>query len=387
MTVSETICTSVDAPGFGLVFAGFVIHYYFGRVIGRFIHTENPMGRPSKPYWRADRGSWVCTIHGKQYTLARGRGNRKTAMATFRTLMSEVSSARQPTAVLALDSLAESFLDHAQENTAPMTYEFYRRHIAEFVNFVGLTHAATSVRPHHVTAWIATHQWNDTTRASAISAIKRLFSWARKQGFLEGDRLSGMEKPTPLSRGPIMTRPQAEALVESAEDQNLRQILRFLLETGCRPNEAMKFEGYMLDQESSCVVMPSKTTRRTRKPRIIYLNPTALQLAVDRAARFAEGPIFRTADGAPWTRDVLCKRVYRLRGPLGLGHEATPGAFRHLFVTDALEREVPIATVAELVGHTTTTMTARHYSHLYDRKDHLRGALARVRPGKKSPTD
>jgi len=42
---------------------------------------------------------------------------------------------------------------------------------------------------------------------------------------------------------------------------------------------------------------------------------------------------------------------------------------------------VPIATVAALVGHTSTSMIARVYSHLVDRIDHLREHADRVHGG------
>ena len=46
--------------------------------------------------------------------------------------------------------------------------------------------------------------------------------------------------------------------------------------------------------------------------------------------------------------------------------------------TDALERGVPIATVAELLGHTTTNTITKHYSHLSEKSEHLREAAVRA---------
>ena len=52
---------------------------------------------------------------------------------------------------------------------------------------------------------------------------------------------------------------------------------------------------------------------------------------------------------------------------------------RHLFATDGLERGVPIATMAELLGHSSTKMISERYSHLADRHEHLKSALEVVR--------
>ncbi len=46
----------------------------------------------------------------------------------------------------------------------------------------------------------------------------------------------------------------------------------------------------------------------------------------------------------------------------------------HSFATDALINGVGIAQVAELLGHTSTEMVMRHYSHIAGKIDHM-GAL------------
>jgi site-specific recombinase XerD len=51
---------------------------------------------------------------------------------------------------------------------------------------------------------------------------------------------------------------------------------------------------------------------------------------------------------------------------------------RHAFVTDALERGVPIATLAQIVGHRDTKMIAQVYSHLHEKKKHLREAVKKA---------
>jgi integrase len=47
---------------------------------------------------------------------------------------------------------------------------------------------------------------------------------------------------------------------------------------------------------------------------------------------------------------------------------------RHTWITDALEREVPVATVAELAGHKDLKMIQQHYGHLSEKRKHLQAA-------------
>lgn len=51
---------------------------------------------------------------------------------------------------------------------------------------------------------------------------------------------------------------------------------------------------------------------------------------------------------------------------------------RHSYITDALERGVPVATVAELAGHKDLKMIATHYGHLSEKRHHLAEAARRV---------
>jgi integrase len=63
---------------------------------------------------------------------------------------------------------------------------------------------------------------------------------------------------------------------------------------------------------------------------------------------------------------------------LGYGPEGALESFRHQWITDALERGVSIATVAELCG-TSPEIIATHYSKLRHRAEHLADAAAQVR--------
>jgi len=62
----------------------------------------------------------------------------------------------------------------------------------------------------------------------------------------------------------------------------------------------------------------------------------------------------------------------------GIPHAIAYG-LRHSFATTALVNGVPDALVAELLGHSGTTMLHKHYSHLTAQSQALREALNRVR--------
>ena len=67
-----------------------------------------------------------------------------------------------------------------------------------------------------------------------------------------------------------------------------------------------------------------------------------------------------------------------MRKSCGLAKDVTAYVRRHSWATDALERGVLIATVSELLGHTSTAMVSAHHSHLSERTEQLRKAAEAV---------
>jgi integrase len=94
-----------------------------------------------------------------------------------------------------------------------------------------------------------------------------------------------------------------------------------------------------------------------------------------RAKLYPTGPLFRQhRSDRPWNSNAIRCRFRRLRAKLGLAAGAVCYGLRHAFCTDALERGVPVATVAQLMGHRDYKMVATVYAHLHDKQQHLRDA-------------
>lgn len=89
------------------------------------------------------------------------------------------------------------------------------------------------------------------------------------------------------------------------------------------------------------------------------------------------GPLFRNSRGQSWNRNSIRCRFRRLRKKLNLDKGVVAYAYRHTFATAGLEEGVPIATMAELLGHTSPKMITEHYGHLDQKTAHLREAARR----------
>jgi integrase len=273
------------------------------------------------------------------------------------------------------------FLDHAKESVKPLTVEFYVRHLGGFGRAWG-DEWAREIRPRHVLEWLAGKPWASSTRRGAVACVKRAFSWGTAQGYLASDPLAAMPKPPVRRRETIPTSADVEAILAASRCRAFRDFLVAVMETGCRPGEAARVTAREFDPDAGTWTMEGKTSGKTGRPRVVILTPLVTALCRDLARANPSGPLFRNSRGGPWTRHAYGHQFRRLRARLGMGKEAAAGGLRHLWITDALEKGVPIATVAEMAGHTSSAMIDRHYGHLAGRLDHLREAAGKVRPPK-----
>lgn len=343
------------------------------------------MGRRSRPWKRGERGWYVC-VHGRQVKLAGPHATARDADRAHRELLSappdhiaDASKMIPTVAEAASRWLAYQERRRADGDIQPCVVRLYRYKLKPFVARFGSVRLS-DLRAVDVADWVASHaEWGPTTRAAWTAAYRSLSRWAHRGGLIPHDPLVGLKGPTPRRRELILT-PEQWATVRAAIDcPRLRDVLDFLHATGCRPCEAYRLEARHVAPDGRVAVMPGKTTRKTGRPRVLILGPSAAAIVARLAAEHPTGPLFRSPNGLRWTSDKMYDRMRHLRALTGFGRELTAYSFRHLFATDALEAGVEIATVSTLLGHADTTMVARVYSHLGDRLDVLAAAAERVR--------
>lgn len=336
--------------------------------------------KPKGPWFNTRLRAWFVQLNGRQVRLADGRQNKVEAEREFHRIMAEQGRATRVSPTLSLCALRDLFLDYVIRELAGSTYEFYNIKTNQFCQFTGIDTDVSEIRPHHVTSWVNSRTWEQATRHGAITAIKRMFSWAKEEGHVDENPLVDMKRPGMTEFEQTQTEEEAKAILAKIKDEDFRDFLTVLYLTGCRSSEVMRMEASHLSPDGRTAVFPGKTTKKTKRLRMIALTPEVATICQRRAVEFPEGSIFRNTDGKPWNRNAVRCRFRRLRKTKGF-ENATAKLFRHGYITDGLEKGVPIATLAELAGHKDTRMISRVYSKLYERREHLNSAALAVRPG------
>ena len=340
--------------------------------------TKEPFFREFDSWWYAQ-----FRIGGKriQKKLVKGRENEAEAYRLFYRLMAQDPATLPEPTNLKVAHICDSFLDYAEKNNDPKTFTWYKGYLQSFCEACG-TVGALDIKPFHVTRWLDSHSGWKGSRRCAVICVKRAYNWAEAEGILSTNPVKKVKKPPAARRERILDPKEREELFAAIRDQEFRDFIFALQETGGRPGEVRKVTAANVNLELGVWILEHhKTRKKTGLPRVIYLTPGMIELTKKLVARYPEGPIFRgpkRRGHRPFTRNGIRCRFRRLRQKLPHLKGVISYTLRHSYITDALVNGVSVATVAELAGHKDLKMLQEHYGHLSQKRLHLADAAKRA---------
>lgn len=316
----------------------------------------------SQPWFRRHDDWWYCYVQegGKrrQVKLAKGKQSRQQAWEFWHELCLK-KKASTVASRGAVAPLLDEYLDWCLKNRARATFEIYRHYLQSFCSRVGEL-KFEELRPKHVTGWLGSTTWSDTTRAGAAQTVRTAFRRLLREGHIDSNPVAEARGPSRRRREKIMTPEQYQLILDNSRS-DFRQLLEFIRHTGCRPHEATAVEARHVDLANHRIVFPAAESKGKRHPRVIYLDSRATEIVKERLAKNPTGPLFRNSRGRKWDRNMVRCRFRRLR-PV-VGEQFCAYHVRHTFATWALQKLDPIV-VATLMGHSDASTLARNYQHL-----------------------
>ncbi len=369
--------------------------------------------KSSGPWWWAARGQWFVTVRGKQIPLGTDEAE---ARHQWHILEAQAQSHKagddNPFSVI-----AEEFLDWIHRNKKPKTYKTYRIHLEAFSKVHG-TVKVRDLKPLHVDAVLKEHpEWGKSTVRGFMVCISTALNWAVKQGLTTRNPLHRrLDIPAQPSRGREANLPQEDYEILMAHaNPALRDFLIACRNTGTRPHIVATVQAKDFDEQAACWVLEEHKTDHDGMPMVVHLTPTLVAMTKRLIQKYPTGPLFRNNRGNAWRDEVWGKAMAGLRGQLkrkvarledeagklesaGRTEEAEARrreatsctlksrgimyGFRHGFATEQLSAGVPDAHVAAMMGHKSTTMLHKHYSHLLSNHKVLKGHLDNIKPVK-----
>ena len=103
---------------------------------------------------------------------------------------------------------------------------------------------------------------------------------------------------------------------------------------------------------------------KTGKPRRIKLPVEASKLLASQlTSKLPTAPLFRRANGQPWSKDSWKEPIKAAATAAGLPAGTSAYTLRHSTITDLVTAGLPLLTIAQISG-TSAEMIERHYGHL-----------------------
>ena len=206
--------------------------------------------------------------------------------------------------------------------------------------------------------------------AGHVRAIKRLFNWLESEGAIEANPTKKIRTPQPKRKEPKGIDMQdflkllATTEGGSVADLRDRAILLFLVDTGCRVGGLCGLRMRDLDLAAGLAVV----TEKGEKTRLVpFISTTADALRAWLEVRPQDqGPwlfvsLGNKASGglSPNGVALMLRRRARRAGVTG---PVNPHAFRHAFARAFLMDGGDLATLADLLGHSSVEVTKASYA-------------------------
>ncbi len=292
-----------------------------------------------------------------------------------------------------LSDCVDAYLDYLRVERAlsPHTVAAYGRDLAKLVDFAEARGVSepTAVDVDLLSRWMGQlHQSGTSPRSAArhLSAVRGMMKFLAKENVISNDpsRLvtrpkTGRRLPKPLAVEQVLAlldQPTADTLKGHRD----RALLSLCYAAGLRVSELLGLRLGDLDFERGLVAAFGKGKKRRIVP-LAAVTLTAVEQYLERLRRErvvgADGLLFPSRGGRPYSRQMFWKLVKRAALAAGIPEHVHPHRLRHSFATHLLVGGADLRTVQALLGHSDVA-TTEVYTLIS--ADHLRQTHRRSHP-------
>jgi len=152
-------------------------------------------------------------------------------------------------------------------------------------------------------------------------------------------------------------------LLNVIDEQDLRDIVEFALNTGLRQMELLTLEWNQINFRDSLLILDNRNhLTKSKKIRTIPLNIKSLQILTERERSKQSNLVF-TYNGLSIKQDFISKTFKKFIKKADLNLKLNFHSLRHTFASWLVQRGVSIYEVSKLLGHS-DIKTTEIYSHL-----------------------
>ena len=187
-----------------------------------------------------------------------------------------------------------------------------------------------------------------------INTLSNFFNYAIENGFLQINPAIKIKKLNELKRIKTLSDEQIYKLIGSFKSKSIKDLISFLIFTGCRKGEALNLKWDDVDLQNGIISIKATKTNEDRRIPVSEVLKKLL-MNMDRTSEY----VF--ARNGKRIKHFY-KSFYSACGKLGL-RDFHIHDLRHVFASKMVMNGTSLYITGELLGHKTPNMTKR-YSHL-----------------------
>ncbi len=255
------------------------------------------------------------------------------------------------------------------QGKSPHSQEAYELDVEQFVDFVDKP--LTEVKLQHFWDWVDNLKQKGAlpaTQARKLAAVKSLFSFAHRIGYLRfnvGAAVTLPSVPEKLSER-ILTETDIHQILSQASTLRNRVLLKLFYASGARVSElAQLYWGAVIprnNNQSGQITLLGKgnKTRTLVVPASVWTE--LMELKSETEATEPNQPVFRSRKGGRLSRQQIWRIVQNAAKSAGFSQNVSPHWLRHAHASHALDNGAPVHLVKESLGHQSLTTTSK-YAH------------------------
>jgi len=261
------------------------------------------------------------------------------------------------------------------QHPSPHTQRQYTRQARLFLEYQAKPLQAITFTD--LSAWATQLTGADNSRKVKINAIKSLFSFAHRVGYLRVNPAIMLKPPrTPDRRhAKVLKEGEIHALIAHAKPgargARTKAIIRTLYSAGLRIAElcALTWADVIptKDDKANLIIWGKGAKQREAG---ISADTHAALLAIRQGAPDS-APVFRSRSGKPMDRTVIMRMLRKLAKQAGIERPISPHWFRHSHATHALARGANPGDVQAQLGHASLTTTSGYIHSSKSSADYL----------------
>jgi integrase len=190
------------------------------------------------------------------------------------------------------------------------------------------------------------------------------FNKAITDGYLQINPVKSVKKIKRPVKMPLFFREEEfKSLLEVIEDEDIKDLVRFAVNTGLRRNELLTLEWYQINLKDRFLILDNiKYQNKGKKVSTVPLNNTAVEI-LNRRQESKKNELVFTLNGKKILPDYITKNFKKFIIAAKVNPDLNFHSLRHTFASWLVQRNVPIQQVKELLRHS-DIKTSLIYAHL-----------------------